>query len=294
MNRIIRTLAALASAWLVSGAASGAPQLLDDLAPAVQAFREERVGDLDGAIAELRELIAERAEAIEAIEEDLQRARQELVVLEALREVDRAASRGERSSGASDSLPIAPRLPGAFGTIQDGRRPAAFPGTLDDVRLATAVSGRTYWTGTIAVTSGEDGRLRMVHRLNDAPGNTHIASYEADRLVIRIGSAEEAQLLARCLEADGKPVVSLPGDVGPHSLPAAGSGLGPDGDADRIRALEAAVERLTSAVGRIEQRLSPAPMPPRLEPVTPTSTPTPLTTTVQPPAEIPPAPAVPD
>jgi hypothetical protein len=237
------------------------------LADQIRSFRASKFQEIDQAVFELRQLIAERSQQLARLESELRDAQQELGVLEALATLQTAdAAALEASSSAA--LPdrrcrLHPPTPGEVP-----------PGTLDTVVPASAEI-EPQWQGVVRIASSNGGRLDLLHESADGSGKVQAGALQADVIEIRVRSEQEARIIAQALKADNNAVVSWP-DLRILSAPAAA-------DPRRIDALEATMRRLAETVDRIDRRTSSTEDQPSSDPVI-----------ITPPAEIPPAPSIPD
>lgn len=266
MTTTARTRPALVLSLALTLIAAHSPRAsaLDDGEPIdvhaeLRAFEDTQRREVDEAIANLQELIDETTREIAASREKLKAAEAGLRRLRTIR-------------GALDRpTPTAPE--------PTDPAPAVIPGTLDAVLPASAL-GEAPWHGSIRISAADGGPLDLRHDSGDGSGQVQAGALQADRVEIIVSSPQEARTVAQALRGDGKPVVSWP-DL--HVAPRTPA------DPDRIGAMERTIHRLAEAVDRIDRRTSdPSPEP------MPVPVPTPAPVTVEPPAEIPPAPVIPD
>ncbi|MEW4570782.1 hypothetical protein AB1L88_23190 [Tautonia sp. JC769] len=236
------------------------------LADQIRAFRASKFQEIDQAVFELRQLIAERSQQLARLESELRDAQQELGVLEALAELQ-AADTVELEAGSSA---FEPDRPCHLHTPTPIEVP---PGTLDAVVPASA-EVEPQWQGVVRIASANGGRLDLLHESADGSGKVQAGALQADVIEIRVRSEQEARIIAQALKADDNAVVSWP-DL--RILAA------PEADPRRIDAIEATMRRLAETVDRIDRRTSSTGDHPSGDPIV-----------VSPPAEIPPAPSIPD
>lgn len=245
------------------------PGVANTLADQIRDFRASKFREIDQAVFELRELIAERSEHIARLQTDLQEAQQELQSLErlaALRSLDATESFDPGDVIAPTPVPVpAPVVPSHASSL---------PGTFDAVVPTSASAVEPAWQGVIRVASSDGGRLDLLHESADGSGKVQAGALQANVLEIRVRSEQEARIIAQALKADNNAVVSWP-DLRIISAPAPSPG--------RIDALEATMQRLADSVDRLDRRPSSTEDRPSDDPIV-----------ITPPAEIPPAPSVPD
>ncbi|WP_169978809.1 hypothetical protein [Tautonia rosea] len=237
------------------------------LADQIRAFRASKFREINQAIFELRELIAERSQHIARLQTDLHEAQQELQSLErlaALRSLD--ATESFNPGDVITPVPVpTPVVPSQASTL---------PGTFDVVVPTSASAVDPGWQGVIRIASSNGGRLDLLHESADGLGKVQAGALQADVIEIRVRSAQEAGIIAQALKADNNAVVSWP-DLRILTVPAPSS--------SRIDTLEATMQRLAETVDRIDRRTSSTEDQPSVDPIV-----------IAPPSEIPPAPSIPD
>ncbi|WP_152053548.1 hypothetical protein [Tautonia marina] len=242
------------------------------LADQIRAFRASKFREIDQAVFELRELIAERSQQLARLETDLREAQQELQALErlaALRSLDAS------ESFAPDAVidPVSAPLPEPAPVVPSDAIP--LPGTFDVVVPTSASADEPGWQGVVRIVSANGGRLDLLHESADGSGMVQAGALQADVIEIRVRSEQEARIIAQALKADNNTVVSWPNLrilADPITVP------------EPIEQLESTIQRLADAVDRLESRATPSPERTAPAPVI----------VVKPPDEIPPAPSIPD
>ena len=157
----------------------------------IRAFETEQIAIVDGAIAKLTRQIQENAWSAEAL-------RDAEAGLHRLRAIRAALDLADVADDEQARPPSTPPLPSP--------EP---PGPVVRPSPGMTIESPS-WLGMIRVAATEGGPLGLAHEGMDDRGGLQVGSLRCRVLELRVESAEDAAVIARCLRADGHPAISWP------------------------------------------------------------------------------------
>ena len=162
-----------------------------DVEAEVRAFETQQIALVDGAIARLSREI----EANTWAPDELRDAEAGLHRLRAIRAALDLADAVDSDPASPTSTPPLPS-PGPTGTI---------------VHPSSGMSlDEPSWLGMIRVAATDGGPIDLAHEGIDDRGGLQVGSFRCRVLELRVESATDAAVIARCLRADGHPAISWP------------------------------------------------------------------------------------
>lgn len=244
-----------------------------DIKADIETFRAEKVAEVKGAIREVEELIAETERQVEALNAQLDGAREGLGRLEAIR--DALEGRPAPAAPAADQASMV--SPGAPSNSTPYLISAPFVG--DDVRyfppdfdfpMETAGADPLVRTAYAAVPDGPPATIRVHaadgHLVVEHDGYGRGGAVTCTTLEIAAQSPEQAHAVAGAVRADGSPIVCWPFlNVGVGRAEPEPAAAADPATAERLAAVEVKLDRLIAGLESLGAPLpaeAPAPAPP--------------------------------